>query len=128
MSGPGSAALPPTEAPDEDERSAPLAGSDPFRLGGEPPRVMRLSRKTLAIIGAAGGTAISEVFGIRPQIGSQWSFDTKSNGPLSTRPLHTPNQHRPTPIDKYYADRLPHFYQRRSEHAYRTQHSPGHGI
>jgi type IV secretion system protein VirB10 len=31
---------------------------DAFRLRGEPPRVMRLSRKTLAVIGAVGGTAI----------------------------------------------------------------------
>lgn len=31
---------------------------DAFRLRGDPPRVMRLSRKTLATIGAAGGIAI----------------------------------------------------------------------
>lgn len=39
------------------EEAAP-AGSDPFRLRGEPPAVMRLSRKTLAIAGALAGTAI----------------------------------------------------------------------
>lgn len=36
--------------------SSPRA--EPFRLGAEPPRVMRLSRKALAIIGGASGVAI----------------------------------------------------------------------
>lgn len=58
MSGPESEALAPAEVPGEDEGLEPLAEPDPFRLRGEPPRVMRLSRKTLAMIGAAGGTAI----------------------------------------------------------------------
>lgn len=37
---------------------APPSGAEPFRLGAEPPQVMRLSRKTLAIIGGASGIAI----------------------------------------------------------------------
>ncbi|NYF32520.1 TrbI/VirB10 family protein [Sphingopyxis sp. JAI108] len=51
------------EQPVADDRlpepvEASLAKSDPFRLRGEPPSVMRLSRKTLAIAGALAGTAI----------------------------------------------------------------------
>lgn len=57
MIGPESAAVD-TAVPDENEPPVPRTESDPFRLRGEPPRVMRLSRKTLAIIGGAGGTAI----------------------------------------------------------------------
>jgi type IV secretion system protein VirB10 len=34
------------------------ADAQPFRLGGEPPQVMRLSRKALAILGAASGVVI----------------------------------------------------------------------
>lgn len=34
------------------------AGAEGFRLGGEPPQVMRLSRRTLAIIGGVAATAI----------------------------------------------------------------------
>ena len=43
------------------EVEAPIAPESPegFRLGGEPPQVMRLSRKTLAIIGATSGFAIA---------------------------------------------------------------------
>lgn len=58
MSAPESDAVGTGEAPGGDLRAAPLPEADPFRLRGEPPRVMRLSPKTLAIIGAAGGTAI----------------------------------------------------------------------
>lgn len=36
----------------------PPAGADAFRLGAEPPGVMRLSRKALAIMGGAAGFAI----------------------------------------------------------------------
>lgn len=36
----------------------PPPGAEPFRLGAEPPTVMRLSRKTLAIIGGISGIAI----------------------------------------------------------------------
>lgn len=48
-------------APDREaaEVVAPApADAQPFRLGGEPPQVMRLSRKALAILGAASGLAI----------------------------------------------------------------------
>lgn len=38
--------------------AAPPPGAEPFRLGAEPPTVMRLSRKTLAIIGGISGIAI----------------------------------------------------------------------
>lgn len=51
-------AVPPAEVPGGDDRAAPPHEPDAFRLRGEPPRVMRLSRKTLATIGAAGGIAI----------------------------------------------------------------------
>lgn len=37
---------------------APSPNAEPFRLGAEPPRVMRLSRKALAIIGGVSGIAI----------------------------------------------------------------------
>jgi len=46
------------EAPGDDEALTPGHDADAFRLRGEPPRVMRLSRKTMAIIGAVGCTAI----------------------------------------------------------------------
>lgn len=52
------AALAPAEAPGDDARHARSSEADPFRLRGDPPGVMRLSRKTLAILGAAGGSAI----------------------------------------------------------------------
>ena len=51
-------AVPPAEAPGDENRAAQPPAVDAFRLRGEPPRVMRLSRKTLASIGAAGGIAI----------------------------------------------------------------------
>lgn len=38
--------------------AAPPPGAEPFRLGPEPPKVMRLSRKTLAIMGGVLGIAI----------------------------------------------------------------------
>ena len=38
---------------------APSPDAEPFRLGAEPPRVMRLSRKALAITGGVSGIAIS---------------------------------------------------------------------
>lgn len=38
--------------------AAAPASTEPFRLGAEPPTVMRLSRKALAIIGGASGIAI----------------------------------------------------------------------
>jgi type IV secretory pathway VirB10-like protein len=51
-------------APERDEEevvelvAVPPSSGEPFRLGAEPPSVMRLSRKALAILGAALGTAI----------------------------------------------------------------------
>ncbi|MGH6651154.1 TrbI/VirB10 family protein [Sphingopyxis sp.] len=51
-------------APEREEEAglepaaAPPAGEEPFRLGAEPPQVMRLSRKALAILGGASGIAI----------------------------------------------------------------------
>ena len=51
-------AVPPAEEPGDENRAAQPPAVDAFRLRGEPPRVMRLSRKTLASIGAAGGIAI----------------------------------------------------------------------
>ncbi|UNU44469.1 TrbI/VirB10 family protein [Sphingopyxis sp. YF1] len=38
--------------------AAPPLGAEPFRLGAEPPTVMRLSRRALAIIGGVSGVAI----------------------------------------------------------------------
>jgi type IV secretion system protein VirB10 len=46
------------EAADVQPTATQPAGSDGFRLEGEMPRVMRLSRKTLAIIGGAAGLTI----------------------------------------------------------------------
>jgi type IV secretion system protein TrbI len=51
-------AVPPADEPGDENRVAQPPAVDAFRLRGEPPRVMRLSRKTLASIGAAGGIAI----------------------------------------------------------------------
>ncbi len=52
---------PGTEAVPAEAEVAPIAPPSPdaFRLAGETPRVMRLSRKTLAVIGGAGGIAIA---------------------------------------------------------------------
>ena len=52
---------PGTEAVPAEAEVAPIAPASPdaFRLAGETPRVMRLSRKTLAVIGGAGGIAIA---------------------------------------------------------------------
>ena len=52
---------PGTEAVPAEAEVAPIAPASPdaFRLAGETPRVMRLSRKTLAVIGGAGGLAIA---------------------------------------------------------------------
>jgi len=51
-------AMSPADVPGDENRAAQPPAVDAFRLRGEPPRVMRLSRKTLASIGAAGGIAI----------------------------------------------------------------------
>lgn len=54
-------AAPPEHGDTTTEIGTPVAPASPdgFRLGGEPPQVMRLSRKTLAIIGATSGFAIA---------------------------------------------------------------------
>lgn len=58
MTVPADRTAPEAEAPGDDEVQTPGHDADAFRLRGEPPRVMRLSRKTMGIIGAVGGTAI----------------------------------------------------------------------
>lgn len=54
---------PPEQAP------AALASADGFRLGGEPPRVMRLSRKALATIGVAASLGIGGllIYALQPK-------------------------------------------------------------
>lgn len=68
MSGRGDQTAQTVEAPEESERAVSAPDGDGFRLRGEPPRVMRLSRTTLAIIGAAGGIAIGGalLFALQP--------------------------------------------------------------
>lgn len=51
-------AAPGTAAAGEEAATAQRLDPDAFRLRGDPPRVMRLSRKALAIAGAAAATAI----------------------------------------------------------------------
>jgi type IV secretion system protein VirB10 len=53
--------------PDDDRPVAP-ASPDGFRLGGEPPRVMRLSRKALAILGllASVGIGGALIYALQP--------------------------------------------------------------
>lgn len=58
MTVPADPAAPEAEPPGDGEALTPRHDADAFRLRGEPPRVMRLSRRTLAIIGALGGAAI----------------------------------------------------------------------
>ena len=50
-----------TDAVPAEAEVVPIAPASPdaFRLAGETPRVMRLSRKTLAVIGGVGGLAIA---------------------------------------------------------------------
>lgn len=51
-----------TQNPSADEaqttRAAPAADPQPFQLRGDPPRVMRLSRKALAVVGAGAGLGV----------------------------------------------------------------------
>jgi len=53
----------------DDERSVAPANPDGFRLGGEPPRVMRLSRKALAILGllASVGIGGALIYALQPK-------------------------------------------------------------
>lgn len=75
-----------TRAVDADERAddRPVAPASPdgFRLSGEPPRVMRLSRKALAIIGIVAGLGIggSLIYALQPktQAPPQNLYDTES--------------------------------------------------
>ena len=60
-----------SDDPSVEERPAPQpARSDPtaFQLRGDPPRVMRLSRKALAVVGVAAGLGIgsSLIYALRP--------------------------------------------------------------
>lgn len=61
----------PEENPDRAAGEAPAAAasSDGFRLGGEPPRVMRLSRKALAAIGLVASLGIggSLIYALQPK-------------------------------------------------------------
>ncbi|KGB56004.1 Conjugation TrbI-like protein [Sphingopyxis sp. LC81] len=68
MTGSAEQAALSAEMQGEGERAASPQDGDAFRLRGEPPRVMRLSRKTLAIIGALGGIAIGGalLFALQP--------------------------------------------------------------
>lgn len=56
------------DAPPEQAPAAP-ASPDGFRLGGEPPRVMRLSRKALATIGVAASLGIGGllIYALQPK-------------------------------------------------------------
>ena len=51
-----------------DPPAAPAPDADPFRLRCDPPRVMRLSRRTLALLGLVAGLAIGAalLFALRP--------------------------------------------------------------
>ena len=66
------------------EAEAPMAPTSPdgFRLGGEPPRVMRLSRKALATLGVAASVAIggSLIYALQPKspVPPENLFDTNS--------------------------------------------------
>lgn len=53
----------------DDERPVAPANPDGFRLGGEPPRVMRLSRKALAILGllASVGIGGALIYALQPK-------------------------------------------------------------
>jgi type IV secretion system protein VirB10 len=55
-------------APDTPAASTPAPTSQPFRLRGSPPRVMRLSRKALASVGVVAGLSIggSLIYALRP--------------------------------------------------------------
>lgn len=60
----------PTDTPAAEPAAPQVARSDPraFQLRGDPPRVMRLSRKALAVIGVAAGLGIggSLIYALRP--------------------------------------------------------------
>jgi type IV secretion system protein VirB10 len=80
--------IPSSESPEVDLDSPPEeapvapASADGFRLGGEPPRVMRLSRKALATIGVAASLGIggSLIYALQPktQVPQENLYDTNS--------------------------------------------------
>jgi len=69
VNGPERAELPPAAA-GEGELTATHSEPNPIQLRGEPPQVMRLSRKTLAIVGATGCTAIGAalIWALQPAV------------------------------------------------------------
>lgn len=81
----------PAEAPGDENRAAPPHEPDAFRLRGDPPRVMRLSRKTLATIGATGGVAIGGalLWALQPAAprtaGNLYSTDRANRAEVVTR-------------------------------------------
>ena len=71
QSDPQAVSLQAREDPEEQSQAADVAPKSPdaFRLGGEPPHVMRLSRKTLAVLGAAASLAIGGalIYALQPK-------------------------------------------------------------
>ncbi|HET6525367.1 TrbI/VirB10 family protein [Sphingopyxis sp.] len=88
---------PGTEAVPAEAEVAPIAPASPdaFRLAGETPQVMRLSRKTLAVIGGAGGIAIAASL--------MWALRTPA--PAERQELYEPsNNARPDAVTGAPAD------------------------
>lgn len=67
-SGAAEAAAGPSKGSEVEELPVAPAGPDGFKLGGEPPRVMRLSRKALTTIGIAASVGIggSLIYALQP--------------------------------------------------------------
>lgn len=65
--------------------TAASASAEPFRLGAEPPQVMRLSRKALAIIGGASGIAIGGALLYALQPGKPRAPENLYNGDRSNK-------------------------------------------
>ncbi len=88
MSDPADTSPPETPAP-----QAPRSDPQAFQLRGDPPRVMRLSRKALAVIGVAAGLGIggSLIYALKPpgekeakelySTGSRATSETITSGP-----------------------------------------------
>ncbi|AXE65266.1 conjugal transfer protein TraI [Hyphomonas sp. CACIAM 19H1] len=66
------------------EPAAPRSDPQAFQLRGDPPRVMRLSRKALAVVGVAAGLGIggSLIYALQPagEKAAQELYNTESNG------------------------------------------------
>ncbi len=66
------------------ESATPRSDPQAFQLRGEPPRVMRLSRKALAVVGVAVGLGIggSLIYALQPagEKAAQELYNTESNG------------------------------------------------